>query len=346
MNNRILKRLKEAKNVLVRGRLYGITRGEISPISPSEVEELKKIFPLDKFFIFGHARSGTTLLTRLIRVHPDVHCNYQGHFFTRKPTIEKLVDSSEIESWFRRPSNRWNHRTDLSPIVLRAVIDFILEREARPLGVTVVGDKSPNNLMNGESVRLMNKFYPDGKLIFLVRDGRDAAISHRLQSFLDAKQHLNKKDWDIRKAFERDPESFMSGEQSIFTPEGIRKAAENWVQNVEETNHIGRELYQEQYMSLRYEELINSSWEQMKELWSFLNVDTEIDGLRESLKKELKSNPDAKWQQESRTNLIEPFQKGKINSWKKLFTQYDIKVYKKIAGDSLIKWGYEKDKNW
>ncbi len=230
MNKRILKRLKDAKNILVRGHLYGTTRGEISPISPAEVEEIKQIFPLDKFFIFGHARSGTTLLTRLIRVHPDVHCNYQGHFFTRKPTIEKLVDSSGIESWFRRPSNRWNHGTDLSPIVLRAVIDFILEREARPLGVTIVGDKSPNNLMNGESVRLMNKYYPDAKLIFLVRDGRDAAISHRLQSFLDAVQHLNKRDWDIRKAFERDPEPFMSGEQSIFTPEGIRKAAENWVQ--------------------------------------------------------------------------------------------------------------------
>ncbi len=346
MNNRILKRLKDAKNILVRGLQYGTTRGEISPISPAEVEEIKQIFPLDKFFIFGHARSGTTLLTRLIRVHPDVHCNYQGHFFTRKPTIEKLVDSSGIESWFRRPSNRWNHGTDLSPIVLRAVIDFILEREARPLGATTVGDKSPNNLLNGESVRLMNKYYPDAKLIFIVRDGRDAAISHRLQSFLDAVQHLNKRDWDIRKAFERDPEPFMSGEQSIFTPEGIRKAAENWVQNIEETNQNGRELYQEQFISLRYEDLLNSSWEQMSGLWSFLDVNTDIEGLSDSLKKEMKNNPDAKWQQESGAKLIEPFQKGKINSWKKLFTQHDINVYKEIAGNSLIKWGYEKDKNW
>jgi len=344
--NRIFVRLMKAISFLVSGRECRSNRGEISPLRPEEVEEIKQIFPLDKFFIFGHARSGTTLLTRLIRTHPGVHCNYQGHFFTRKPTIEKLVDSAEIESWFNRPSNRWNHGGDLSPIVLRAVIDFILEREARPLGVTTVGDKSPNNLMNGESVRLMNKFYPDGKLIFLVRDGRDAAISHRLQSFIDATQHLNKQDWDIRKSFERNPEPFMLGKRSIFTSSGIRKAAENWVQNVEETNHIGRELYKEQYISLRYEDLINSSWAQMSRLWSFLSVDTEIDGLRESLEKELKRNPDAKWQLEKGSNLIEPFQKGKIDSWKKLFTQHDINVYKEIAGDSLIKWGYEMDKNW
>ena len=336
----------EAKQVLISGRKSWNNRGEISSIRPEEVEEIKKIFPLDKFFIFGHARSGTTLLTRLIRTHPDVHCNYQGHFFTRKPTIEKLVSSSEVESWFSRSSNRWNQGSDLSPIVLRAVIDFILEREARPLGVVTVGDKSPNNLMNGESVRLMNKFYPDGKLIFLVRDGRDAAISHRFQTFIDATQLLNKKDWDIRKSFEKNPESFMSGKRSIFTSRGIRDAAEIWVKNVEETNSIGRELFKEQYITLRYEDLIDSSWVQMSRLWSFLNVDIEIDGLSASLEKEMKNNPDAKWQREKENNLIEPFQKGKINSWKKLFTQRDISIYKEIAGDSLIKWGYEMDKNW
>jgi hypothetical protein len=200
--------------------------------------------------------------------------------------------------------------------------------------------------MNGESVRLMNKFYPDGRLIFLVRDGRDAAISHRFQTFIDSKQHLNKKDWDIRKSFERNPEPFMSGERSIFTSGGIRNAAENWVQNVEETNRIGRELYKEKYISLRYEDIINSSWAQMSRLWSFLNVDIEIDGLRESLEEEMKRNPDAKWQREEGSNLIEPFQKGKINSWKKILTQHDNNVYKEVAGDSLIKWGYEMDKNW
>ena len=53
-----------------------------------EVAEARTFFPLEKFFIFGHARSGTTMLTRLIRLHPEVHCNYQAHFFTRPPLLE------------------------------------------------------------------------------------------------------------------------------------------------------------------------------------------------------------------------------------------------------------------
>jgi len=94
--------------------------GDVPAISPEEVAEAKEFFPLDKFFIFGHARSGTTLLTRLIRLHPEVHCNYQGHFFTRPPLLQSLVADHEIKGWLTRRSNRWNHGKDLSPVILRA----------------------------------------------------------------------------------------------------------------------------------------------------------------------------------------------------------------------------------
>ena len=135
MLNRMINRIRLAGWVLRYGRLPSQGLREVPAISPDEIAEAREFFPLDKFFIFGHARSGTTLLTRLIRLHPEVHCNYQGHFFTRQPTLEGLVNRAEIEDWFTRRSNRWNHGHDLSPVVLRAVSDYIMEREARPLGV-------------------------------------------------------------------------------------------------------------------------------------------------------------------------------------------------------------------
>ncbi len=124
-------------------------RREIPPISEEEVAEAKSFFPLDKFFIFGHARSGTTMLARLIRLHPEVHCNYQAHFFTRAPLLESLVADEEVGDWLKRDSNRWNHGKDLSPVVLRVVADYILEREARLEGKRIVGDKSPSSLLDG-----------------------------------------------------------------------------------------------------------------------------------------------------------------------------------------------------
>ncbi len=343
---RITNRLKRTIQVLLTGQLSSGARGAIPPITPEDVAEFKAFFPLDKFFIFGHARSGTTLLTRLIRLHPAVHCNYQGHFFTRRPTLEALVDSPEIEAWLTRRSNRWNRGGDLSPVMLRAAVEFVMEREARPLGARVVGDKSPNALLNGESVRRMHKIFPDGKLIFIVRDGRDAAVSHRFQTFIDATQHLTKADWAIRSAFERDPEPFLRGERSIFTEKAIRRAAEDWVRNVTETDRLGRELLGEQYIALRYEDLLASSWEQMTRLWEFLGVDTSLPELPDLLEAELDRNPDRDWQRQKAGDLISPLQKGKSGSWRNLFTARDRSVFAEIAGETLIAWAYEKDGSW
>ena len=86
MVNRLIQRINLAAQVLVNGRLATAEEFDIPEINPEEVAEAKTFFPMEKFFIFGHARSGTTLLTRLIRLHPKVHCNYQAHFFTRVRT--------------------------------------------------------------------------------------------------------------------------------------------------------------------------------------------------------------------------------------------------------------------
>ena len=197
----LIRRIRLAYTVLTKGALPVQDRKSIPTISPKDIMDAREFFPLDKFFVFGHARSGTTLLTRLVRLHPQVHCNYQGHFFTRKPTIEALVNSAEIEAWLTRRSNRWNQGRDLSPLVMRVVVDFIMEREAKSLNVRIVGDKSPNSLLDGEAVERLHHVYPDGRLIFIVRDGRDAAISHPFQTFIAAPQHLSNSDRRIRTDF-------------------------------------------------------------------------------------------------------------------------------------------------
>jgi len=346
MFSKVIHRFRLATQVFLRGSLPEMTRNTIPAISPEEIAEAREFFPLDKFFIFGHARSGTTLLTRLIRLHPDVYCNYQGHFFTRKPTLEALVNRPDIEAWFVRRSNRWNRGRDLSPVVLRSVVDYIMEREARPLGVKTVGDKSPNSLLDGEAVELLHKVYPDGKLIFILRDGRDAAISHRFQSFIDATQHLTKQDWAIRSDFESNPDPYLQGKRSIFTEQGIRSAAGGWERNVRETDHQGKVLFNNRYFALRYEDLLADPWKEMTRLWSFLDMDVGKPELPDLLNAEFSRNPDKAWQQEKAGGLVEPLEKGKSGSWRDLFTERDKRIYREIAGEILILWGYESSLDW
>ncbi|MFN2194939.1 MAG: sulfotransferase family protein [Anaerolineales bacterium] len=341
-----LTRLKRAGRILLQGDHSTGKRDPIPGISPEEIQEARQFFPRDKFFIFGHARSGTTLLARLVRVHPEVHCNYQAHFFTRAPLLQSLVDRPEIESWLARRSNRWNHGRDLSPVILRAAADFILEREALQAGKNIVGDKSPNSLLDGGAVELMHKVYPDARLIFIVRDGRDTAVSHRFQAFIDSPQHLNTEDLRLRSAFAEDPQPFKNGSRSVFTEKGIRTAAESWVHNLVDTDRAGRERYPQSYLSLRYEDLLRSPLAEMQRVWSFLGASPDLPELAAAVDQEMDSNPDADWQQEKANELVSPLEKGTHGSWRELFTARDRSIFKQVAGQTLIDWGYEKDLEW
>ena len=248
----LIQRLKKAYRALREVEAPRAGTREVPPITEEEVAEARTFFPLEKFFIFGHARSGTTMLARLIRLHTEVHCNYQAHFFTRQPLLESLVNTREAGEWLGRGSNRWNHGRDLSPVVLRAAADFILEREAKLEGKRIVGDKSPSSLMDGEAVRLMAKTYPDAHLVYIVRDGRDTALSHRFLTFIEFPQQLSKADLLIRLDFIQDPEPFLKGKRSIFTRQALERAAQGWERNVEQTDRLGKQIYGEGYICLRY----------------------------------------------------------------------------------------------
>ena len=335
-----LQRVSLAIEILQKGTITTKGRRETPSITAEEVAEAKTFFPLEKFFIFGHARSGTTVLARLVRLHPEVHCNYQAHFFTRPPLLESLVENEEIGAWLRRRSNRWNRGTDLSPVVLRAAADYILEREARQESKRIVGDKSPSSLMDGEAVHLMHKIYPDARLIYIIRDGRDTVISHRFQTFIEFPDQLSREDLKIRAEFSQNPDPFLNGERSIFTEKGIGSAAEGWVRNVLETQQMGDQLYGNLYHTLRYEDLLEHTLEEMKRLWDFLGAKPVGDAMREKLVEELARNPDSDWQQQKSKAIAQPLQRGKQGSWKEMFTNRDRLIFWQIAGETLKTWGY------
>ncbi|MCB0100771.1 MAG: sulfotransferase [Anaerolineales bacterium] len=342
----MLSRLKAAARMLIKGEPKKKTRNPIPAITPEEVEEIKQFFPRDKFFILGHARSGTTLLMRLARLHPEVHCNYQAHFFTRKPMLKSLVDSAEIEEWLTRKSNRWNHGRDLSPLVLRASADFIMERDAAREGKMIVGDKSPSSVIHGQVVRDMHLLYPDAKVINIVRDGRDVLISERFRNFVEESKFLTAEDKRIISDLRVDSAPFSDGRRSIFTESFIRNIASRWVNDLTETDAESQKLYGGKYHTICYEDLLQMPFEEMKKLWHFLGVKNVNASLEESVKTEMSSNPDGEWQAQRNEGIASFLPKGQAGNWTRLFSEKDKAVFKEVAGAMLVKWGYEKDLNW
>ena len=339
-------RIKRSGRVLVKGEPQRKARGLIPPITAEEVAEVKQFFPRDKFFLFGHARSGTTLLMRLIRLHPEVHCNYQAHFFTRRPLLKSLVNTPEAEEWLTRKSNRWNHGRDLSAVMLRAAADFVMEREAVQEGKRIVGDKSPLSNILGQAVRETYSIYPDAKLVYIVRDGRDVLVSERFRNFVEESRFLSSGDRQILDSLRKDPEAFVSGKRSILTESFIRRMAGAWATDLDEVLAEANRLFPGKFFALRYEDLLSQPFEELCGVWGFLGASHPEQPLRQAVIAEMASNPDEEWQSQRNGNIASFLAKGQSGNWRTLFSPGDKALFKQVAGDTLIKWRYEQDLNW
>lgn len=342
----MFSRFKSAARILVKGEPKKKARKPIPAITAEELAEVKQFFSRDKFFVMGHARSGTTLLMRLLRLHEEVHCNYQAHFFSRKPMLKSLVDSPEAEEWLTRKSNRWNQGRDLSPLVLRATADFIMERDAAREGKHIVGDKSPSSTIHGQIVRDTHLIYPDAKIIYIVRDGRDVLISERFRNFVEESKFLTSEDKRIMADLRTDSAPFSDGRRSIFTETSIRNIAKRWVDDLNEIDSESKRLYDGKYISLRYEDMLSQPFTELSRLWQFLGVQKMDQMLEKKLTEEMSSNPDEEWQAQRNEGIASFLPKGQAGNWQRLFTARDKALFKEIAGDVLVKWGYEKDLNW
>lgn len=343
-----MSRLKSAVRILLQGEAASKKRAEIPAITAEEVAEVKQFFPREKFFILGHARSGTTILMRLARLHPEVHCNYQAHFFTRAPMLKSLVDTPEAAEWLSRKSNRWNRGRDLSPLVLRAAADFIMERDAIREGkasASIIGDKSPSSTIHGQVVRDTHAVYPDAKLIYIVRDGRDVLISERFRNFVEDSKFLTAEDRRILADLKRDQTPFTDGRRSIFTEAFIRQIARRWADDVNEIDSESKRLYGQNYFSLRYEDLLARPFAEMQKLWAFLGVSADA-ALEIDVNNEMGQNLDEEWQARRAGDIASFLPKGKAGNWRNMFTTHDRGVFKEVAGEAMVKWGYEQSTDW
>ena len=221
-----------------------------------------------------------------------------------------------------------------------------MEREARRVGKRIIGDKSPNTLYDGEAVRMMSTIYPDAKLIVIIRDGRDTILSHLIQEFIDHPERLSRAQKKIKSDFERQPERFYDRTQSLFTPQDLSRRAKAWAKNVLETQQQGKESFEDQFVQVKYEELLMRPSEVLQNLWTFLGAGEPIQGTIKQIQAEIESNPDAPRQLEKLPSLVGLRRKGGPGLWKELFTDKDREIFKSSAGETLIRLGYEIDKDW
>lgn len=318
------------------------------------------------FFVVGRAKSGTSWLMRILDSHPEIMCKGEGRFFGRNFKQENLeearkgkiqpsslyraiLEAGYLKAWIERSvwtvgDNVEEHLENLT----RLATSYFLAQRLAESGKRIVGDKTP--FISKNMVAEIGRIHPQAKVVHIVRDGRDAAVSivhHRWNNAGDKGgiYGLERRELEKRDAYREDPEKFVEAGESLFTEKLIEGMANGWRNQVTQARHNGHTLGAN-YMEVRYEDLLEKPEEEVQRLLDFLGADDSSDDIVKACIDSASFEKWTKGRKRGEEDAASFFRKGVAGDWKSIFTERDKQVFKDVAGDLLIELGYEKDKDW
>jgi hypothetical protein len=270
------------------------------------------------FFIVGVGRSGTTLIRLMLNSHPNLAIPYETHFLTKyitqidrykplnsKESVEKLIKDMLSEDLLKQ----WDVVPTINDVISRLpekviladVIDAIYSFYAEAHGKKRWGDKSDYLSKMNE----IHQVFPDTQFIHIIRDGRDVANS------------VMKMSWG---------------------PSDIIEAAEWWREYVRLGRCMGMMLPDNQYMEIRYEDLVLEPEVSLRKICNFLGEPYSNEML-EFYKTSESLIPESRKSQHYNANS--PPQSSRTYAWKKSMRNIDVALFEIYASDQLQEFGYE-----
>jgi Sulfotransferase family len=312
------------------------------------------------FFVVGYQKSGTTWVMRMLDSHPEILCKGEGRFFggswrqesvkridARRPPsslYNALLEAEYLRLWIER--SVWSrdddadeHLTNLT----RMAIDYFLTGELSKTGKRLVGDKSP--LLTPETVREIAGIYPEARVIHIIRDGRDVAVSAAYHSWNFGKAKKNSQPPRKRAARRADPREQRRAGESIFAGNSLRKIAAEWAERVGKTVEEGPALLGENYTEVRYEDLLRSPEGEVQRLLGFLGAERSEKTVRACVRA-ASFEVLSKGRKRGEEDATSFFRKGVAGDWENVFTERDKRVFEEEAGDLLVNLGYEGHDGW
>lgn len=264
--------------------------------------------------IGGCARSGTTLIRVMLDTHPKIYCGPESNLFLpiRIKTRRRL---KELSWKFDIPLKEVDILLTNSSC-LSEFIEKFFNKMINVHGKRRWAEKSPRNVLRLDYIF---KHFPMAKFIHMIRDGRDVACS--LRTFPKRK--------------------IVDGSiVPVNTNRPLDECVRRWVHDVK----IGRKYENDpRYIEVKYEDLILNTRESLKKLFKILHESFDEKILKYH---EVKSNTRDIMKFPQNIEATRPLNSGSIGRWKNELNKKELKLFKKLGGDLLIKTGYEKDKNW
>ena len=274
----------------------------------------------EPLFIVGFQRSGTTLLRLMLNAHPEIAIPHDSAELW--PTYARLAATKYgglsspddvrrmIDDLLREPRiHAWQTalpRDALLAAPLPSSFPEVMRRfhtvYARAHGKALWGDKNTGTLV--ELDRLDAEF-PACRIVHLVRDGRDCALSHR---------------------------------DYLYGYENVLRVALEWREQVMLCHKMGAMLPRERFYELRYEDLLLDPGGELGRLCDFLGV------AFSPLMLDYHRHVEDHVPQERRPLwplLDRPPTAANAFKWKSAMTSRDRAIFERTAGQLLRTFGYE-----
>jgi Sulfotransferase family len=273
-------------------------------------------------FIVGCARSGTTLLRRMVDAHPDIAITRETHWIAKRferqegVTADGLV-TPELFSRLLSYEKFTRMRIDQDeleglvageePVPYSSFVTGVFDLYGKVQGKRLVGDKTPAYV---RSIPTLHDLWPEAKFVHIVRDGRDVALSA-----------VN---WD--RAYK------LANRYSTWTEHPTTTAAVWWEWLVRLGREAGSLLGPDLYHEVRYEELISEPEGTCETLCTFLALPYDDAMLRfhERL-------PDPRFY--AKQKRWRPISTG-LRDWRSQMDAGEVECFEAAAGDLLDELGY------
>ena len=270
------------------------------------------------FFILGFGRSGTTLLASMLSVSPNIYVPpelknlysfYKKHkyfgdlncAFNLKLLLNELRYLHELRTLdIKLDEGVFVEKLGNKKISGKSIIQCFYETLLESSGKRRLGDKTIRHTLH---LDLINWIFPDAKVIHMVRDGRDCALSHRRISS-DYNVYLSAKRWE---QFNR-----------ILLNFGKRNP--------------------KRYLRVRYEKLITEPKETLKEVCGFLE-EPYSDALL-GFSQGSYATKHVKLMSKHHANLGKGIMKANFGKWRSGLSSNEIKIFESVAESMLRSLDY------
>ncbi len=277
-------------------------------------------------FIVGCARSGTTLLHRIVDAHPLVAITPEMHWISNHlrtddergeslvtpETVSELADHKRF-SHFELDRGDFEGLLDGGePVPYRAFLGRLFGLYGGARGKPIVGNKTPSYVRH---LPELHELWPVARFVHIVRDGRDVCLSVR--NWKKAGRTAGR----YATSWEEDPVSTI---------------ALWWERKVLSGREAGADLGPSLYYEMRYEDLIRDPEGECRALCEFLGLPYDAAMVRFSEGKTRTDLPDAR---RTPKKAWLPVTTG-LRDWRTEMEVDDIERFEAVSGDLLDAFGF------